>query len=56
MWLLPPIDRGGNDPLPRGVVVLDLVLAGLLLVAGPRRGPDRVRAAAGRSSAGARCS
>ncbi len=32
MWLLPPIDRGGNDPLPRGVVVLDLVLAGLLLV------------------------
>ncbi len=33
MWLLPPIDRGGNDPLPRGVVMLDLVLAGLLLVA-----------------------
>ena len=32
MWLLPPIDRGGNDPLPRGVVMLDLVLAGLLLV------------------------
>ncbi|MDX6378525.1 MAG: hypothetical protein QOE98_2828 [Gaiellaceae bacterium] len=32
LWLLPPIDRGGNDPLPRGVVVLDLVLAGLLLV------------------------
>jgi FlaA1/EpsC-like NDP-sugar epimerase len=32
MWLFPPIDRGGNDPLPRGVVVLDLVLAGLFLV------------------------
>ncbi len=33
MWLLPPIARSGNDPLPRGVVALDLVLAGLLLVA-----------------------
>jgi FlaA1/EpsC-like NDP-sugar epimerase len=33
MWLFPPIDRGANDPLPRGVVVLNLVLAGLLLVA-----------------------
>ena len=33
MWLFPPIERGGNDPLPRGVVVLDLVLAGLFLVA-----------------------
>ena len=33
MWLIPPIDRGANDPLPRGVVVLNLVLAGLLLVA-----------------------
>jgi FlaA1/EpsC-like NDP-sugar epimerase len=33
MWLLPPIDRGANDPLPRGVVALNLILAGLLLVA-----------------------
>jgi FlaA1/EpsC-like NDP-sugar epimerase len=33
MWLLPPIERNGNDPLPRGVVALDLVLSGLLLVA-----------------------